>query len=377
LVGLLAGAVAFSAIVPGLLGTIRGLFLNASSDPSTGGRTADYGPAVDYLRERPLFGRGFGTFLPELYRTLDNQYLAIVVEAGLVGVLATICLLGGTILVAARGRARMSSPEDRDLAQSLAAGIAVLAVSAGTFDLFGFSMSVGLMFLLIGSTGALTSFTVPPRGHRETSRPRPRELVAAGAVAGIVALGLMGLRMSESPEYDAVGTVILEPPAPTRTPALTSVGRAAVSARILHDVLESTSTRQELRLKGVEDYDLAVGDGSLMHDTDRQGAGALIHVIARSTSPASAQSALAKIVGTLTLKLTDIQEEINVPTTERITARAVSINPAFEVTGRPARFAGGLAIVSALSYCLALQALRRTTRAVVALSGPRRRELVS
>ena len=78
-VGLVAGVMAFSVVVPGLLGTIRGLFVNASSDPSTDGRTADYGPVLEYLQQRPLFGRGLGTFLPELYRTLDNQYLAIAV----------------------------------------------------------------------------------------------------------------------------------------------------------------------------------------------------------------------------------------------------------------------------------------------------------
>ena len=35
--------------------------------------------------ERPLFGRGFGTFLPELYRYIDNTYLLGLVEFGIVG----------------------------------------------------------------------------------------------------------------------------------------------------------------------------------------------------------------------------------------------------------------------------------------------------
>jgi hypothetical protein len=45
------GAAAFKAILPGLLGTIRSLFLNFGNDPSVQGRTEDYGRIGIYIAD--------------------------------------------------------------------------------------------------------------------------------------------------------------------------------------------------------------------------------------------------------------------------------------------------------------------------------------
>ena len=69
-------------LIPGLLGTIKSLFVYASVDPSISGRTDDYAQAEDYFAQAPILGRGWGTFLPEMYPLLDNQYIGQVMETG-------------------------------------------------------------------------------------------------------------------------------------------------------------------------------------------------------------------------------------------------------------------------------------------------------
>ena len=69
---LLIGIASLKVVAPGLIGTFTeyfgGLSGSSNSDVSISTRTADYAAAFRYIMERPLFGRGFGTFLPELYR---------------------------------------------------------------------------------------------------------------------------------------------------------------------------------------------------------------------------------------------------------------------------------------------------------------------
>jgi O-antigen ligase len=142
-------------VVPGLLGTIKSLFLNIQSDNSFIGRTDDYGTVGHYFLQSPIVGRGWSTFLPARYILLDNQYLGTLVEAGLLGVamLLVMFVLG---IGAARGaRRRATDEEGRDLGQALAASIAAAMVSFVTFDAFGFPMVTGITFLMLGCAGAL------------------------------------------------------------------------------------------------------------------------------------------------------------------------------------------------------------------------------
>ena len=216
LVALAAGMALMSVVVPGLLGTFRGLFLNASSDPSTQGRTEDYEPVFAAVSHAPIFGQGFGTYIPNLYRTLDNQYLGALVEAGAVGLLATVALLVGVMLVSTRVRWSFSRDVDRDLAQSLTAAMAVLAVNAATFDLFGFSMATGLVFLLAGCIGALYAVASPARTYplHRLSLLRVGALVAAT----IVVMAAGGLAAASQPQYFAYGRVLFQPPEGKQTP---------------------------------------------------------------------------------------------------------------------------------------------------------------
>ena len=65
-------------------------------------------------------------------------------------------MLFATALATARRARRLAvDPEIRDLAQCLAASVAVGAVAFGTLDAFSFPIVSGLTFLLIGCVGAV------------------------------------------------------------------------------------------------------------------------------------------------------------------------------------------------------------------------------
>jgi O-antigen ligase len=146
--------------VPGMLGTMTRLFTGIAADNSAQSRVDSYSIALHYIALDPLFGRGFGTFQPR-YHILDNQYLGMVVEIGLVGAATFIGLLASGAVVAARMARRLPMPADRSLAVSLAAGLASAAAAAATFDALGFPQVAGSVFLYLGLIAALSRLTSP------------------------------------------------------------------------------------------------------------------------------------------------------------------------------------------------------------------------
>ena len=152
--------------VPGLLGTITHLFTGASNDASTQSRTDSYSLAFEFIARTPFFGRGFLTFLPE-YRILDDQYLGLLIETGIVGLAAFLGLLVSGALEGLRVRRLSANPRDGSLGVALAASIASALASFALFDAFAFPMAAGVIFLVLGSVGALRRIAVA----REPLRP--------------------------------------------------------------------------------------------------------------------------------------------------------------------------------------------------------------
>jgi hypothetical protein len=160
-IGLLTASVGvFKVLVPGLIGTITTLFSTflSNSDSSTQARTVKYSAIVPYLKERPLFGRGFGTFSPDLYFYTDNQYMLTLAEMGLLGIVALFALYfcgihqGGAIRRIAR------TESDRELGQAFFASALVALVSSATFDALMFPMFAGMFFLTLGAGGSYLGF---------------------------------------------------------------------------------------------------------------------------------------------------------------------------------------------------------------------------
>lgn len=174
--GLSLGSIGgFKVVIPGLIGTIITLFSTffANSDDSTQARTVKYAEIVPYLTERPLFGRGFGTFSPDLYFFTDNEYMKIAAEMGALGVVALLTLFvtgihqGGSI----RRLARTES--DRELGQAFFASALVTLVISATFDSLDFAMFAGMFFLILGAGGSYLGFVRQEAAAAASAPPVP------------------------------------------------------------------------------------------------------------------------------------------------------------------------------------------------------------
>ncbi|MEU2392336.1 O-antigen ligase family protein [Streptomyces sp. NPDC007369] len=172
-IGLLCGAVAaFKVIIPGLIGTITALFASflSNGDSSTQARTVKYGAIVPYLEQRPLFGRGFGTFTPNLYFFTDNQYMLTLAEMGLVGLAVLLVLFFTGIHQGGAIRRLARTESDRELGQAFFASAVVSLVISATFDSLSFPMFAGMFFLTIAAGGSYLGFI-----RRAAPKPRTAE----------------------------------------------------------------------------------------------------------------------------------------------------------------------------------------------------------
>ncbi len=149
------GLVGLRGAVPGLLGTIRSLFENATTDTSVTARTDDFGFVGPYIASRPWLGRGPGTFSATEVRALDNQFLKSLVELGVLGALSFFALFVVGLVVVRRVRYVSGDDETRHLARALAAAIWAALVASFLFDALFFTTFAGTLFLVLGCVGAL------------------------------------------------------------------------------------------------------------------------------------------------------------------------------------------------------------------------------
>ncbi len=147
------GVVVIYVLVPGMIGTVRYLFLNLGQEPSSSSRTGSYVVATGFIERSPFFGRGFGTFLPQ-YRILDNQLLLTAIELGIVGLAALLGLFATALVATWRARLRQSSRLYGQLGHALFTSILAGAVMTAFFDDLSFRMSGGTIFLVLGLCGA-------------------------------------------------------------------------------------------------------------------------------------------------------------------------------------------------------------------------------
>jgi hypothetical protein len=178
----LIGLAVFRAMVPGLLGTMRSLFRDVGSDPSIEGRTDDYAALPSLMEGHWGWGRGLGTFAPDVYFFLDNQFLAELLQGGVVGFTAFLGLFVVGAGVARGVRRRAVDPEMRSVGQALAATILSLGVSALFYDLMSFRQSAFLLVLVIGCAGAYWSRVrhLPKEQHRPAPERAPEPAVEEG-----------------------------------------------------------------------------------------------------------------------------------------------------------------------------------------------------
>ncbi len=157
-------------MIPGLVGTLRGLFLGSGSDSSVQSRTGSFSYAFQMVERFPLFGRGYGTFLPR-YWVLDNGYLQFLVSAGILGMLSLIALFFASMLCARWAARRFIDRADREMSQAILASATAGITAVAFFDLFSFAQAAGSLFLILGMCGAIHRLVKTDPGAQRKDRP--------------------------------------------------------------------------------------------------------------------------------------------------------------------------------------------------------------
>jgi O-antigen ligase len=146
----LGGAVVLLFTKADAIGFVLKLFTQGTGDDSLLHRTLARQVAYALINAHPLFGMGLGSYDTTRFPILDNQYLGVLVETGIVGLLGFLCYLG-TAAWAAFAR----SSGHRDLGAALGASIVAYAVINLILDTAGFLQISALAAILVGLTGAL------------------------------------------------------------------------------------------------------------------------------------------------------------------------------------------------------------------------------
>lgn len=149
--------------MPGLMGTVVGMFGGWDNDPSVQGRAEDWDLVQPWLADHWILGRGQGTFIPSEYTFLDNQWLQQLMGGGIVGVVALSLVHLGAITLAAMAYRRATRLADRHLCACLIS-TQMIAIAVGfTFDSLGFRTYAFFLAILTGAAAAMWRLTQPQR----------------------------------------------------------------------------------------------------------------------------------------------------------------------------------------------------------------------
>jgi O-antigen ligase len=161
-------------VVDGLVGTMIGMFSEAEGDSSVQARANRWPRVLEFVAERPLFGRGYGTYTNSADFLLDNQLQKTVIESGMIGLAALILFLGSVVAIAYRIN---HSRRFRLAGGAIAAAIAGLMLSLYTFDALFYRIFTCLLYVCIGLAGALWRIAkeeAPPPPPRATTVRSPK-----------------------------------------------------------------------------------------------------------------------------------------------------------------------------------------------------------
>ncbi len=159
--------------LPGSIATVKNAFfppggiveqqtaLSAEADPLlAGGRVRQLGPALREASRTPLVGQGFGTrqtgFDNPLRNApiLDNQWLGLLLEMGLAGVVAWVWLVVRAVRRLGT-QARVRAGPEGWLAAGLAASLVGFAAGMFTYDSLAFVQEAFVFWMLIGLAASM------------------------------------------------------------------------------------------------------------------------------------------------------------------------------------------------------------------------------
>jgi hypothetical protein len=183
------------------------------------GRWQFWGAAVDEFQSKPLLGTGPGTYeyfwaregsIAGFIRDGHSLYLEVLGEAGPIGLLLVLGLVGGTVVIGV-GRTRAALGVDRELLAAATASCAAFAVGAGFDWLWELAVLAAVFLLLAGTLAA-----APGRSKANFGGGGELRIVlGAAAVLSIVAIliplaEVRSVRASEEAVHDGDLSTALE-----------------------------------------------------------------------------------------------------------------------------------------------------------------------
>ncbi len=317
--------------VPGMMGTVRGLF--GGEEASLKSRTDSYDIVWTFWQMNPVFGRGLGTFLPE-YRILDNQYLVSLLDTGIVGLAAFIAVPVTAFFVALTARRRYSEQVYVHLGPGLAAGVAAGTLLTGFFDALSFPQAAGSFFLLMGVCGAywrlrdLPSVPAPDRPERWSSSRRVDIRQWGIAVTVLLLMAPLIVAASQGKGiYSAKQEVVFLPPpgAAAGNPLRLDSEDIVQFAAVIERRAIAKSHEPQLQTNGASLYTTGVREG---YSVNLPNAGsqwehsfkrAVVEVEAVAEDPATAEKLVAELARKISATATQEQDALGVSRSAHIT----------------------------------------------------------
>jgi hypothetical protein len=141
--------VVYIIAVPNTAQALYQTIINSGEDQSVLVRIGpQYDLMVDTFRAHPISGVGLGAVTIEDYGVVDNQWLSVMAEGGILGLVALTALAAGGVFGITAALRQTASARDRDQVYAMAAAFLAILVNSTTFKLFGFEQTLFLFFLL-------------------------------------------------------------------------------------------------------------------------------------------------------------------------------------------------------------------------------------
>lgn len=127
------------AFAPGALGSVVDQFApgTVTKVNTTKDRANDYDAVEPDIAGHMLTGRGYGSYDQKQHRILDNQYLSLAIEVGLIGLLAYLAIFVAAFF-SAHPAARSGDPDRGPPALAAATSIIVALVAGAILDFLSF-----------------------------------------------------------------------------------------------------------------------------------------------------------------------------------------------------------------------------------------------
>lgn len=154
---LIVVVVVVHAFAPGALGAVIDQFAPGSVTKvnTTKDRANDYDAVKPDVVGHMLIGRGYGSYDQKQHRILDNQYLSLAIEVGLVGLLAYLAIFVAAFF-SAHPVARSGDPDRAPPALAAATAIIVALVANAILDFLSFPQ-LAYLFCFIAAIAYVSS----------------------------------------------------------------------------------------------------------------------------------------------------------------------------------------------------------------------------